>query len=52
MAETHFKSGDPDKEILRTAEAVDVGAISGALPGSVSDWVVRQAHCPVFVVRK
>lgn len=61
VAETHFRSGDPDKEILRTAEAFDVGAIvigsrglgaiSRALLGSVSDSVVRHAHCPVFVVR-
>jgi nucleotide-binding universal stress UspA family protein len=61
VAETHFRSGDPDKEILRAAEALDVGtivigsrglgAISRALLGSVSDSVVRHAHCPVFVVR-
>jgi nucleotide-binding universal stress UspA family protein len=61
VAETHFRSGDPDKEILRTAESLDVGtivigsrglgAISRALLGSVSDSVVRHAHCPVFVVR-
>lgn len=62
VAETHFRSGDPDKEILRTAEALDVGlivvgsrglgAISRALMGSVSESVVRHAHCPVLVVRK
>ncbi len=61
VAETHLRSGDPDKEILRTAEALDVGlivigsrglgAISRALLGSVSDSVVRHAHCPVLVVR-
>ena len=61
VAETHFRSGDPDKEILRTAEALGVGlivmgsrglgAVSRALLGSVSDSVVRHAHCPVFVVR-
>src|SRR5918998_1372610 len=61
VAETHLRSGDPDKEILRAAEALDVGlivigsrglgAISRALMGSVSDSVVRHAHCPVFVVR-
>jgi len=53
--------GDPDKEILRLAEALDVGlividsrglgAISRALTGSVSDSVVRHAHYPRFVVR-
>jgi nucleotide-binding universal stress UspA family protein len=61
VAETHFRSGEPDKEILRAAESLDVGvivigsrglgAISRALLGSVSDSVVRHAHCPVFVVR-
>lgn len=61
VAETHFRSGEPDKEILRTAESLGVGAIvigsrglgaiSRALLGSVSDSVVRHAHCPVFVVR-
>ena len=62
VAETHLRSGDPDKEILRTAEALGVGlivvgsrglgAVSRALMGSVSDSVVRHAHCPVFVVRQ
>jgi nucleotide-binding universal stress UspA family protein len=61
VAETHLRSGDPDKEILRTAEALGVGlivigrrrlgAIARTLMGSVSDSVVRHAHCPVFVVR-
>jgi nucleotide-binding universal stress UspA family protein len=61
VADTHFRSGDPDKEILRAAEALGVGlivmgsrglgAVSRALLGSVSDSVVRHAHCPVFVVR-
>ena len=61
VAETHLRSGDPDKEILRLAEALEVGlivigsrglgAVSRALMGSVSDSVVRHAHCPVFVVR-
>ncbi len=62
VAETHLRSGDPDKEILRTAEALGVGlivigsrglgALTRALMGSVSDSVVRHAHCPVLVVRK
>jgi nucleotide-binding universal stress UspA family protein len=61
VAETHLRSGDPAKEILRAAEALDVGmivigsrgvgAITRALLGSVSDSVVRHAHCPVLVVR-
>lgn len=62
VAETHLRSGDPDKEILRLAEALGVGlivigsrglgAISRALLGSVSDSVVRHAHCPVLIVRE
>jgi nucleotide-binding universal stress UspA family protein len=62
VAETHFRSGDPDKEILRAAESLGVGlivvgsrglgALSRALMGSVSDSVVKHAHCPVLVVRK
>ena len=62
VAETHLRSGDPDKEILRAAEALGVGlivvgsrglgAVSRALMGSVSDSVVRHAHCPVLVVRQ
>jgi nucleotide-binding universal stress UspA family protein len=61
VAETHFRSGDPDKEILRTAESLGVGlivigsrglgAVSRMLIGSVSDSIVRHAHCPVLVVR-
>jgi len=62
VAETHVRSGDPDKEILRAAEVLGVGlivvgsrglgAVSRALMGSVSDSVVRHAHCPVLVVRQ
>ena len=61
VAETHLRSGDPDKEILRLAEELGaglivigsrgLGAVSRALMGSVSESVVRHAHCPVFVVR-
>jgi nucleotide-binding universal stress UspA family protein len=61
VTETHVRSGDPDKEILRAAEALGVGAIvigsrglgaiRRSLMGSVSDSVVRHAHCPVFVMR-
>ena len=61
VAETHFRTGDPDKEILRAAESLGVGmivigsrglgAISRALMGSVSDSVVKHAHCPVLVMR-
>jgi nucleotide-binding universal stress UspA family protein len=61
LAETHLRSGEPDKEILRLAEELEaglivigsrgLGAVSRALMGSVSESVVRHAHCPVFVVR-
>jgi nucleotide-binding universal stress UspA family protein len=61
VAETHLRSGEPDKEILRLAEDLGaglivigsrgLGAVSRALMGSVSESVVRHAHCPVFVVR-
>jgi nucleotide-binding universal stress UspA family protein len=61
VADTHLRSGDPDKEILRTAESLGVGlivigsrglgSVARMLIGSVSDSVVRHAHCPVFVVR-
>jgi nucleotide-binding universal stress UspA family protein len=61
VADTHLRSGDPDKEILRAAEALEVGlivmgsrglgAVSRMLIGSVSDSVVRHAHCPVLVMR-
>jgi nucleotide-binding universal stress UspA family protein len=61
VSETHFRSGEPDKEILRAAEEIEagtivigsrgLGAISRTLLGSISDSVVRHAHCPVFVVR-
>ena len=62
VADTHLRSGDPDKEILRAAEALGaglivmgsrgLGAVSRMLIGSVSESVVRHAHCPVFVVRQ
>ena len=62
VAETHLRSGDPDKEILRAAESLGVGlivvgsrglgALRRALMGSVSDSVVKHAHCPVLVVRQ
>ena len=61
VADTHFRSGEPDKEILRAAESLGVGlivmgsrglgAISRMLMGSISDSVVRHAHCPVLVMR-
>jgi nucleotide-binding universal stress UspA family protein len=61
VAETHLRTGRPDKEIVRLGEELEagtivmgsrgLGALSRALMGGVSDSVVRHAHCPVFVVR-
>ena len=57
----HAVAGRPDTEIVRVAEDVGaglivlgsrgLGGIRRALVGSVSDSVVRHAHCPVLVVR-
>jgi len=62
LAETHLKTGKPDNEIVRLSEELNVGtivigsrglgAMSRALMGSVSESVIRHAHCPVFVVRE
>jgi nucleotide-binding universal stress UspA family protein len=61
VAEAHLRTGRADKEVVRISEELGVGmivlgsrglgAVSRALMGSVSDSVVRHAHCPVFVVR-
>ena len=58
----HFRVGSPDAEIVAQAEEVGVGmvvlgsrglgAMRRALMGSISDSVVRHAHCPVLVVRE
>ena len=62
VAETHLETGEPDKEIVRLSEELGVGTIvigsrglgglRRALMGSVSESVIRHAHCPVFVVRE
>jgi nucleotide-binding universal stress UspA family protein len=61
VAQTHVRLGDASKEVVNLAEEVGVGlivmgsrglgGIRRALMGSVSDSVVRHAHCPVLVVR-
>ena len=61
VAETHLKLGKPDDQIVRLAEELGaglivmgsrgLGGVRRALMGSVSDSVVRHAHCPVTVVR-
>ena len=62
VAGSHFRLARPDQGILAVGEDVGVGLIvlgsrglggvKRALMGSVSDSVVRHAHCPVLVVRK
>jgi nucleotide-binding universal stress UspA family protein len=54
--------GQQDQNIVSLAEEIEaglivmgsrgLGGIRGALMGSVSDSVVRHAHCPVLVVRR
>jgi nucleotide-binding universal stress UspA family protein len=61
-AQTHLRIGRIDEEIVAAAEELGAGLIvvgsrgqggmRRALMGSVSDSVVRHAHCPVLVVRK
>ena len=61
VAETHLVRGQPDKEIVHIGEETGaglivmgsrgLGGIRRALMGSVSDSVVRHAHCPVLIVR-
>ncbi|HEU4494392.1 MAG TPA: universal stress protein [Rubrobacteraceae bacterium] len=61
IPEAHLRTGEPEKEIVALAEELGVGLIAmgsrgwggirRALMGSVSDSVVRHAHCPVLVVR-
>jgi nucleotide-binding universal stress UspA family protein len=60
-AQTHLAMGDAPREIVHLAEDLGAGlivmgsrgrgGIRRALMGSVSDSVVRYAHCPVLVVR-
>jgi nucleotide-binding universal stress UspA family protein len=61
VADTHLVRGRPDRELVHISEEIDAGLIvmgsrglhgvRRALIGSVSDSVVRHAHCPVLVVR-
>ena len=61
VARAHLRIGRPDEEIVLLGEETGaglivmgsrgLGGIRRALVGSVSDSVVRHAHCPVMVVR-
>jgi nucleotide-binding universal stress UspA family protein len=61
VAQTHLAMGDTPREIVHLAEDLEAGlvvmgsrgrgGIRRALMGSVSDSVVRHAHCPVLIVR-
>ena len=61
VADTHLVRGRPDRELVHISEEIGagliimgsrgLGGVRRALMGSVSDSVVRHAHCPVLVVR-
>ena len=61
LAQSHLMMGEAEREIVHLAEDLGAGlivmgsrgrrGIRRALMGSVSDSVVRHAHCPVLVVR-
>ncbi len=62
IAQAHPMFGRPQTDIVHLAEELDAGivvvgsrgegGVRRALLGSVSDSVVRHAHCPVLVVRQ
>jgi nucleotide-binding universal stress UspA family protein len=62
VAQAHLRMGRADEEIVELAQNIDAGMIvmgsrgqgrlRRALVGSVSESVVRHAHCPVTVVRE
>ena len=62
VQEAHLRRGRKDEEIVRVAEEIGaglivmgsrgLGGVRRALMGSVSDSVIRHAHCPVLVVRE
>jgi nucleotide-binding universal stress UspA family protein len=61
VAGAHFRMGEVDLKIVALAEELQaglivigsrgLGGVRRALMGSVSDSVLRHAHCPVLVVR-
>jgi nucleotide-binding universal stress UspA family protein len=62
VKEAHLRLGRADEEILDLAQSLGIGLIvmgsrgrgriRRAMMGSVSDSVVRNAHCPVTIVRE
>ncbi len=62
VAESHVARGRPDREIVHLSEELGaglivmgnrgLGGVRRALMGSVSDSVVKHAHCPVLIVRE
>ena len=62
VAEAHLVGGRPDREVVHLSEEIGagliimgsrgLGGVRRALMGSVSDSVVRHAHCPVLIVRE
>jgi len=61
VVDTHLVRGRPDRELVHISEDIGaglivmgsrgLGGVRRALMGSVSDSVVRHAHCPVLIVR-
>ena len=61
IVQAHLRLGRPAEQIVNLSEELGVGvvvigsrglsALRRAVLGSVSESVVRHAHCPVFVVR-
>ncbi len=61
VAQAHLLLGRPAEQIINLSEEIGAGvvvvgsrglsALRRAVLGSVSESVVRHAHCPVFVVR-
>jgi nucleotide-binding universal stress UspA family protein len=62
VKEAHLRLGQADEEIVDLAQSLGIGLIvmgsrgrgrlRRALIGSVSESVVRHAHCPVTIVRE
>jgi nucleotide-binding universal stress UspA family protein len=62
VAQTHIREGEAAAEIVTLAEELEAGLIAigsrglggvrRMLMGSVSDSVVRHAHCPIMVLRQ